>query len=74
MKKIKTRHDLTLRKQEMEKQIEQLESELLKGWNEQISRQINILKHHLRVCEERLNDKWFRDEYREDIEEIPLKK
>lgn len=74
MRKIETKADLELRKQELEERIEQLESELLKGWNEKISREINILNHHLRVCEERLNGEWFRDEYTDNIEEIPFKK
>jgi hypothetical protein len=74
MRKIETQHDLTLRKQELEERIEQLNSELLKGWNEQISRQVNILSHRLRVCEERLNGEWFRDEYTDNIEQLPFKK
>lgn len=74
MRKIETKADLELRRQELEERIEELENELLKGWNEELSRQINILSHHLRVCEERLNDEWFRDEYSDDIEELAFKK
>jgi uncharacterized protein YPO0396 len=74
MRKIETEYDLKMRKQELEQRIEKLESELLEGWNEQLSRQINVLNHHLRVCEERLNGEWYRDEYTDNIEEIPFKK
>ena len=72
MKPIKTEHDLTVRKQELEERIASLESELMKGWNEELSRQLNILNHHLRVCEERLNGEWFKDDYSDDIEELPF--
>jgi hypothetical protein len=74
MKPIKTEHDLTVRKQELEERIASLESELMKGWNEELSRQLNILNHHLRVCEERLNGEWFKDDYSDDIEELPFRK
>ncbi len=70
MRKIETKADLELRKQELEERIEELESELLKGWDEKLSRQINILNHHLRVCNERINDEWIREEYSEPIEEL----
>lgn len=74
MRKIETKADLELRRQELEERIEKLETELIKDWSEELGRQINILSHHLRVCEERLNDEWSRDEYSDDIEELPFKK
>lgn len=63
MRKIETKADLKLQKKELEQRIEELENELLNSWNEELNRQINILKHHLRVCEQRLNNEWFSDDY-----------
>lgn len=73
MKKIETDADLKARKAEFEARIEKLESELIKGWDEELSREINILNHHLRVCEERINNEWFKDEYADNIEQLPFK-
>lgn len=74
MRKIESKYDLEIRKRELTERIEELENQLLKGWNEELSRDINILNHHLRVCEERLNDEWFRDEFSDDIEQVTFKK
>ena len=74
MRKIETKADLELRKQELEERIEKLENELeTHGWNEETNRELNILSHRLRVCNERLNDEWFRDEYCDDVEQLPFK-
>lgn len=75
MKKIKTKADLEVRKEELEERIEKLEAELIKGWTPEKCRDLNILRHHLVVCEQRLNGEWLpENENIPDVTEIPFKR
>ncbi len=74
MKRVETLNDLEQNKKELDQRIEKLEAELdAEGWNEEKNRELNILRHHLRVCEERISGEWFKDEYCDDIELLPFK-